>query len=101
MRPEELRERRARAGLTIRALSELSGVSEATIGRIENGYRGARERTLLQLERGLERSPSADAWAELLEAAQYASEAAHAGERGHFMAALEQLDAAIKKIEDR
>lgn len=68
MRPEDLRGRRARAGITVARLAELSGISESTIGRIENGYTGATARTLRQLERAL--SGEQEACRELLEAAK-------------------------------
>lgn len=48
-----LRELREEAILTVRELSELSGVSEDTITKIENGHRVARPSTIRKLAKGL------------------------------------------------
>ncbi len=50
---DRLRELREEALLTVRELSELSGVSEDTITKIENGHRIARSKTIKKLARGL------------------------------------------------
>jgi DNA-binding XRE family transcriptional regulator len=48
-----LREKRLTALLTVRELSEKSGVSEDTITKIENGHRKGRDLTLWKLEYAL------------------------------------------------
>lgn len=96
MRPEDLRGRRARAGITVARLAELSGISESTIGRIENGYTGATARTLRQLERAL--SGEQEACRELLEAAKEVSATLR---RGRFISLADRLDEAIRNFEAR
>ncbi len=48
-----LRDLREEAVLTVRELSELSGVSEDAITKIENGHRKARPTTVRKLAKGL------------------------------------------------
>lgn len=52
-----LRELREEAILTVHELSELSGVSEDTITKIENGYRTGRPSTLRKLAQALDTTP--------------------------------------------
>jgi transcriptional regulator with XRE-family HTH domain len=52
-----LRELREEAVLTVRELSALSGVSEDTITKIENGHRKARPSTVRKLAKALDVEP--------------------------------------------
>lgn len=51
---KRLRELRRLRALTLRELGELSGVSYATIWRMENGYKEVRPSTIRRLARALE-----------------------------------------------
>src|SRR5829696_5206850 len=53
----QLKEFREDAGMTVRELSERSGVSEDTITKIENGHRKGRSMTLRKLAKALEIRP--------------------------------------------
>ncbi|MFQ6550480.1 helix-turn-helix domain-containing protein [Aestuariibius sp. 2305UL40-4] len=52
-----LKKARLEAGLTQTQLSEMSGVSQAMISRIEKGYDGASLRTIAVLARHLKKEP--------------------------------------------
>jgi transcriptional regulator with XRE-family HTH domain/Mn-dependent DtxR family transcriptional regulator len=56
-RMNQLKEFREEAGMTVRELSERSGVSEDTITKIENGHRKGRSMTLRKLAKVLEIRP--------------------------------------------
>src|SRR5215213_3005780 len=53
----QLKEFREEAGMTVRELSERSGVSEDTITKIENGHRKGRSMTLRKLAKALKVTP--------------------------------------------
>src|SRR5829696_2399027 len=53
----QLKEFREEAGITVRELSERSGVSEDTITKIENGHRRGRGMTLRKLAKALGARP--------------------------------------------
>jgi transcriptional regulator with XRE-family HTH domain/DNA-binding transcriptional ArsR family regulator len=56
-RMNQLKEFREEAGMTVRELSERSGVSEDTITKIENGHRKGRSMTLRKLAKALGVTP--------------------------------------------
>ena len=55
---EQLKELRKERVLSLRELEEMSGVSYNTIGRIEDGRRGAHPRTVRKLAEALRVAPS-------------------------------------------